>query len=225
MGLNYEGRGAGVKRCTECQLPVGACICGYRPRLPSGCSFWILTHRKEFFKPSNSARLIGACLPDVRFFRWQRTEPDAELLALLEDARYRPVLVFPREMAPLNPRSAAFSEKGAGRRAFLLLDGTWQQALKIYRKSPYLHGLPLLSLEPESPSSYGLRRSRSDRQLCTAEVAVELLRGEGELESATQLQNYFRVFCHAYLEARNHREPGCLPEMDALLAYRAERPD
>ncbi len=212
-------------RCEQCQLPLDACICRYRPTLVSACSFWILTHRKEFFKPTNSARLIGACLPDVRFFRWERTQPDADLLALLADPGFRPALVFPREMAVLNPAEQQAGAARPGKCAFLLLDGTWQQALKMYRKSPYLHGLPVVSLDPDAPSRYGLRRSRSDSQLCTAEVAVELLRSEGETRQARQLNNYFRVFCYSYIEGRNHRTPETLPEMEELLRFRAEVPD
>ncbi|MCL6416507.1 DTW domain-containing protein [Aestuariirhabdus sp. Z084] len=217
----YQGRGSGVERCGSCQIPLLACICAYRPSLHSQTHFWILTHRKEFFKPTNSARLISACLPNVRFFKWQRTEPDPELLALINDSVYRPALVFPKEMAPLNKSEAACDK--AGTRAFLLIDGTWQQALKIYRKSPYLHRLPLVSLSPQSPSKYGLRRAKGEGQLCTAEVAVELLRLEGERDQAQHLQNYFRVFCYSYLEARNHRQPELLPEMEALLNHQRER--
>ncbi len=37
---------------------------------------------------------------------------------------------------------------------FILLDGTWSEARKMFRKSPYLEHLPVLSLAPEQLSRY-----------------------------------------------------------------------
>ncbi len=55
---------------------------------------------------------------------------------------------------------------------FVLLDATWQQARKIFRKSPYLNHLPALSLQPKQLSHYRLSRSTRDDHLCTSEVAT-----------------------------------------------------
>jgi len=42
----------------------------------------------------------------------------------------------------------------------------------MFRKSPYLNHLPVLSLPPEQLSRYRLRRSTRDDHLCTSEVAA-----------------------------------------------------
>ena len=42
----------------------------------------------------------------------------------------------------------------------------------MFRKSPYLDSLPVLSLQAEQLSRYKLRRSKRDDHFCTAEVAA-----------------------------------------------------
>lgn len=64
----------------------------------------------------------------------------------------------------------------AGKRPlFVLLDATWTEARKMFRKSPYLDALPVLSLTPAQLSRYRLRRSTRGEHLCTAEVAAMCL--------------------------------------------------
>ena len=55
-------------------------------------------------------------------------------------------------------RHAARGRAGRGRRPlFILLDGTWADARKAFRKSPFLDRFPVLSLAPERLSRYRLR--------------------------------------------------------------------
>ena len=55
---------------------------------------------------------------------------------------------------------------------FILLDGTWPEARKMFNKSPYLDGFPVLAIKPDALSTYGMRVAHSDEHLCTAEVAA-----------------------------------------------------
>ena len=85
------------------------------------------------------------------------------------------------------PRRARRSTNAATRTAFI--DGTWQEARKIFRKGPpVLRALPRIALRPKAASTYTLRgnfgwRRRfsalehddGERLLCTAEAAAELL--------------------------------------------------
>ena len=86
---------------------------------------------------------------------------------------------------------------------FVLLDATWPEARKMFRKSPYLNHLPVLSLRPEQLSRYRLRRSQREDHLCTSEVAALCLALAGEPHAAQTLEAYLDVFTNHYLQAKN----------------------
>lgn len=72
----------------------------------------------------------------------------------------------------------------------------------MFRKSPYLDALPVLSLHPEQASTYRLRRSVHGHHLCTAEVAAACLALAGEGAAAQVLADWFEVFSAHYLTTR-----------------------
>ncbi len=77
---------------------------------------------------------------------------------------------------------------------FILLDGTWTEAKKMFRKSPYLAGLPLLSLQVSHLSDYQLREAQRPEQHCTVEVATALLHQAGDIQAAEGLRDHFHYF-------------------------------
>jgi DTW domain-containing protein YfiP len=85
---------------------------------------------------------------------------------------------------------------------FVLLDATWSEACKMFRKSPYLDHLPVLSLQPEKLSNYRLRRSKREDHFCTSEVAALCLELAGEGGGAEVLDAYLDVFTAHYLCAK-----------------------
>jgi DTW domain-containing protein YfiP len=93
----------------------------------------------------------------------------------------------------------------AKRPLFVLLDATWAEAGKMFRKSPYLNHLPVLSLHPEQFSTYRLRRSTRSDHFCTSEVGALCLALAGEPHAAEVLDAYLEVFTHHYLQAKNQQ--------------------
>jgi len=85
---------------------------------------------------------------------------------------------------------------------FILLDGTWDEARKMFRKSPYLKKFSVLSLQPEQLSRYKLRRAQSEAHLCTAEVGALCLDLAKDTHAAAALNAYFEVFTEHYLKAK-----------------------
>jgi len=75
----------------------------------------------------------------------------------------------------------------------------------MFRKSPYLNALPVLSLNPEQVSRYQLRRSRREDHFCTSEVASLCLELADESHAAHTLQAYLDVYTHHYLQAKQQR--------------------
>jgi DTW domain-containing protein YfiP len=109
------------------------------------------------------------------------------------------------ELAPSggsDPRSGGAWGPSTKRPLFVLLDATWPEARKMFRKSPYLDKLPVLSLQSEQLSSYKLRRSQRDEHFCTSEVGALCLALAGETHAAQVLEAYLDVFTNHYLRAK-----------------------
>ena len=102
-----------------------------------------------------------------------------------------------------DPRSDGAWGQSFKRPLFVLLDATWPEARKMFRKSPYLDRLPVLSLASDQISRYKLRRSRRDDHFCTSEVAALCLDLAGEPLAAQTLEAYLDVFTHHYLRAKS----------------------
>jgi DTW domain-containing protein YfiP len=199
------------ERCAGCRLVPSHCLCALRPVVPTQAAMCLLMADIEPLKPSNTGWLIADVVPDTFAFGWSRTETDPALLALLADPQWAPYVVFPGEFVapervvtqlPAAPASAGQPPK---RPLFVLLDGTWAEARKMFRKSPYLEHLPVLSLQPEQISNYRLRRSNRDDHFCTSEVAALCLELAGEAHAAETLSAYLDVFSSHYLDAKQQR--------------------
>lgn len=216
----FRARGSFIKRCGDCRLPASHCICRFRDVLraqavtaDSAAEFWLLMHPDEQHKPTNTGRLIADCLARTRIFTWHRKEPPAGFVELCQNPTYAPMLVFPAPPEryeerlielPLVINRAGPGEAKGPTPVFILLDGTWQQAGKMFRLTHYLQTLPVLSLSPNYRSAYRLRRAAHAGQLCTAEVAAELLLLLGAEDAALQMHNYLQVFSEHYSAARNN---------------------
>lgn len=200
----FRARGSKVRRCEACLLPQADCICAEKPTATARSAFLFLMYTGECFKPSNTGRLIADVAAEHYAFVWDRTQPNPALLAVLRDPRYLPIVVFPHEYALAdrcihNP--AVASDKIP---LFIMLDGTWREAKKMFSKSPYLDDFPVLGLTPDKASGYVLREAAHLHQLCTAEVGVEVLRLAGDLQASKDLAAYFAIFRRRYMAGKPH---------------------
>lgn len=212
-------------RCPRCRLIPSHCMCAWRPELSARAGVCLLMAEFEALKPSNTGWLIADVLPDTHAYTWSRLQADPALLALLCDPQWQPCVVFPGEFAApervvtdvwmqpvgdanthakgnTDPSAPIAATPPARRPLFVLLDGTWSEARKMFRKSPYLDALPVLSLQPEQLSRYRLRRSTHAHHFCTAEVAALCLALAGDTQAAHTLDAYLDVFSTRYLQAR-----------------------
>ncbi len=219
-------------RCAGCRLLPSHCLCAWRPRVATRAGICLLMADTEPLKPSNTGWLVADVVPDTFAFGWTRTATDHGLLALLQDPQWQALLVFPQDYAtparvlhalpPALQRSAAHPEAqaqapgmGTGpgpRPLFILLDGTWAEARKMFRKSPVLDALPVLDLQAGDAGEtapYLLRRSRCAEHFCTSAVAARCLALAGDSAAAAVLDAYLAVFSHHYLQAR-HQLPADL---------------
>ena len=215
-----EARGWRATRCRACRVIESHCLCAWRPKVQTRAGVCLIMTNKEVFKPSNTGWLIADVLADNFAFIWSRTEVDQALIDLLADPQWQAYLVFPGEYVE-QARVVNTVEPSDGKRPlFILLDATWTEARKIFRKSAYFDTLPILSLMPEKLSRYRLRRSTRSEHLCTAEVAALCLELAQDNDAANALDAYFDVFSQHYLDAKRQLPLDCSSEAhEALKRY------
>jgi DTW domain-containing protein YfiP len=236
----YKSRGQRVQRCDLCRLAKEYCICSLAPgknTVDSNAGFLLLMYDTEVLKPSNTGKLIADIIPDTFAFLWSRTTRNEELLTLLNDEKWQPYIVFPKEYADEERKVITKNvncETGK-RPLFIMLDGSWREAKKMFRKSPYLDKFPIVSFDPNqslhenmesegrekiSPvgenSRYTVRKTTLEHQFSTAEVAARVLEMTGEKCNASLLDLWFDVFNFQYQKSVCQRNKG---NVDALKNY------
>jgi DTW domain-containing protein YfiP len=179
-------------------------MCDLRRSLPCHAGMCLLMGDIEPIKPSNTGWLIADVVPDTFAFSWARTEVDPTLLQLLADPQWQPYVVFPAEFVEASRVVHTVDDTSHKRPLFILLDGTWAEARKMFRKSPYLNQYPILSLHPDHISRYRLRRSARADHFCTAEVAALCLDLAQDTQAAHLLNAYLDVYSERYLLAKRN---------------------
>lgn len=204
----FLARGNRVKRCQCCLLPQKQCLCDTLQPTTSRSRFCLMMYDTEPMKPSNTGRLIADVLPDTLAFQWSRTSPSSDLLTLATHPDWQPMVVFPSAYAGPERQVLSAPPLSGKPPLFIMLDGTWTEARKMFRKSPYLDNLPVISVDLDMTSAYRLRESHGEGQYCTAEVAIALLELAGDTQAAQSLTDHFVLFRERYLiEKPHHRVP------------------
>lgn len=202
----FIARGNRIRRCQRCLLPLKQCLCAtLKPQLAQS-RFCLMMYDTEPMKPSNTGRLIADVLPDTLAYGWSRTEPPQALLTLLQSQVYQPLVVFPAEYATAGRKVVSAPQADGKPPLFIMLDGTWPEARKMFRKSPWLDAFPVVSVSLERLSAYRLREAHEAHQYCTAEVATALLQLAGDDAAAQGLHDHFTLFRERYLAGKPHHQ-------------------
>lgn len=202
----FLARGGRIARCTNCMLLPYLCICKIKKTLSTDSAFLLLMYDDEILKPSNTGRLIADLIPDTYAFIWSRTDPEPQLLTLLMDPHWQPIVIFPSEYTTPERVMKQYQRDNNKCPLFILLDGSWAQAKKMFRKSPYLNNFPVLSFSPETLSRYLVRKATKDNQLATAEVASRALEFIGETENAHTMDLLFETFKENYMIGKERKQ-------------------
>ncbi len=225
----YNSRGWKVKRCEKCRIGLSHCICELTPKVKSNAGFLLLMYDTEILKPSNTGKLIADVVPDTYAFLWSRTEENKKLLSLLDDDQWQPFVVFPEQYADDGREVINDTVKvNTGKRPlFIMLDGSWREAKKMFRKSPYLNKFPVVSFNPDMTenneliSRYQIRQAVVSNQFATAEVAARVLDMFGEQTNANLLDLWFDVFNYQYKQSvcqTNTGNPHAVEDYQKYLA-------
>ncbi len=236
----FNARGKKVNRCELCRVSQAFCICSLTPKASSEAGFLLLMYDTEVLKPSNTGRLIADIFPDTYAYLWSRTEQDPELISLLQSEQWQPIIVFPQAYVEdksrlLKPKvghdsTTTFVNYDLSKRPlFILLDGSWREAKKMFRKSAYLANFPVISFDQDSysmdSSSSYIRCSSKDEQLATAQVAAQLLNVIDEPHNGKLLSLWYQVFNFQYQRSVCQPNQGDQEAIAKLTRYLKEEYD
>jgi DTW domain-containing protein YfiP len=168
-----------TERCPRCLLQRRVCLCAEVPVVVTRTRVVIVRHHLERWRSSNSGRLAHLALPNSELVE-HGGECGPAALPALENA----YLLFPQGEPVRVPDPLP--------RTLVVLDATWSQARRMYRKLDALRGLPVWRL-PEVPPSARMREAPSADRVSTIEAIAHALRElEGE-QVAAPLERLFAV--------------------------------
>ncbi len=157
-----------------------ACICADIPNVPTRTRVVIVRHHLEKFRSSNTGRLAHLALPNSEIVEHGGERGPAQLPAL--DGAW---LVYPD-----GPETPVLDTPP---RALVVLDATWSQARRMYRKLAALRGLPMLRLPETAMPAARLRESPGPGKVSTIEAIARALRVVEGDAVATPLEQLFEL--------------------------------
>jgi DTW domain-containing protein len=168
-------------KCARCLLPLRVCLCADIPTIATRTRIIIVRHHLERHRSSNSGRLAALALPNSEIIDHGGLTGPATLPPLAAGW-----LLYPQG----EPVTACPAPPP---RELVVLDATWSQARRMYRKLDGLRGLPLLHLAPAAMPAGRLRASPGPGMISTIEAiagALRLLEGDA---AGAALERLFAV--------------------------------
>jgi len=194
-----------AKPCPHCDFQFN-CICSLLPKLSSEHSLMLLMHPNELARDTNTGKLLTQCQLNVTQVVWDRKAPPAELLETLANPSLLPVLLFPSEESLTLEQVQQQSNEQSRRPLYIIVDATWQEARKMINKSRWLEGIAMMGLATQADSQYQLRRNQQEGNLCTLEVAAQLLGQLGEEQNQQQMLAFFEQYLPRFQAEKSGHE-------------------
>lgn len=154
--------------CPKCERPDRVCLCEFIQPFETKIHFLILRHKTEVKHAFNTAKLCALSISNLLIENGEDFSHNETLLAFL---KHKPLLVYPgKDSINLSTLRASKSPT----KHFILIDGTWSKANKIYLTNKILHNLPKLLIDTKSESDYLIRKSNKEGGISTLECVSEI---------------------------------------------------
>ena len=153
--------------CYRCRRPQAVCWCASLKPMHSPTRVVFVQHPRESRVPISTCRMAHLSLPNSELHVAMRPEG----------------LKLPPDAAVLFPSDGAVDVTcvDTAPSTLVVVDGTWSNARKLVNRSPVLSALPRISLNPDRPGNYRIRKEPKAHCLSTIEaVALVLGHLEGE---------------------------------------------
>lgn len=173
--------------CRICGLRRTICVCPILPTVQTRTQVYILRHIREAGRPSNTGRLAALAMPNAELVDCGGGVRIGE--AAIDETR----LSGPGTwlLWPDGQTSQAFYN-ATPPSSIIVLDATWHQARRLYRRMAFLQSLPKLVLPAPLSQRDRLRQQRREDGLSTIEAiaaAIALLEGEDKAHPLLILYN------------------------------------
>ena len=164
----------------------------------------LLTHERELHRASNTGFLaIENTNNIIERIVWERINPSKALTQLIENNEAallytnaspstEVTLAISSDVKPEKPVLSLLNIEAYEN--IIIIDGTWQEAKKIFNQSPYLKAAPHFTLKMTTNSLYKLRANQLEGGLCTIECIIEVLKLKGQNKIAAELIEKFDQF-------------------------------
>jgi DTW domain-containing protein YfiP len=165
-----------AERCPRCRLHTAVCMCDRIPTLSVATALVVVMHLREVNKPTASAPLAMAALPNHVWLIHGVQDKPVDLREHVPPDR-RGLLLFPSDGARV--LDAALLAEDPRPVTLVVPDGSWRQASKAARRLPGADTLEPVVLAAGPPTRYRLRREPMPGGLATMEA---IARAFGVLE-------------------------------------------
>ena len=174
--------------CSECRLPQRYCVCAQMQSTRVPFQIIVVRHPKERHKASNTAQIAKLCLRDLHIVDVPLSPrlPQEFLPHAGDHILYPPDLGVP-----------IASKEDLPQRMYVI-DGSWKQARKIYKKISVLQELAHISIKPRAIPPPRIRTPVHSYGMSTMEAISGALEFYGYQKEG---QCIFDSLCH-FIEAR-----------------------
>jgi DTW domain-containing protein len=150
--------------CVRCLLQLEICVCGALPRVEARTEIILIQHVTEQFLTSNTGRFAALALPNSRIVAYGGGATfDARPLC-------DPATALLYSSGPAPARSPARVPE-----RLIVLDGSFRQARRMYKRTPELRDLPEFSLPAPRITPTRLRRPTQPEGMSTIEAIAAAL--------------------------------------------------
>lgn len=200
--------------CIDCRLPLNACPCAQLTNHSLPFLINICSHPNEWRRNNNTAQWAVLSSADITRYRWHRKPVRMQpmLPTSINHSHTTSLqghyLLYPnensRDIRTLAQETSAINEitheadnvphHPATIKQLWVIDGTWQEAQKMFNQSPWLQQLPTLHISDRS-SQFTLRRNQQGLSTMEAMIAAiedyapNSTSAEGFKHNFTLLQN------------------------------------
>lgn len=206
--------------CPQCARAQTACMCHWVTPLSQPTEVLILQHPLEVHHAKNSAGLLHRSLPASRLLVGEQFDEPA-LRAALQEPRYT-LLLYPATAYPGHATAAPLDVAQLADPAqvrLVVLDATWRKSRKMLHQSPWLQGLPRLSLDAALVSGYSIRKAHKPGQCATLEATcAALAQLQGDARPYAALLQAFQGFVAQQAGYVLHQGPAPAGPCDATAA-------
>ncbi len=153
--------------CRACRRPKRVCVCDTLKRVDSQTHVVFIQHPLEARVGISTCRMAHLSLPNSELHVALNAE---EIPALVERLKQPDTaLLFPADDAT-DVEALAVPPK-----QLVVVDGTWDNAKKLFQRSPLLKALPRIGFVPVAPGNYRIRKEPAEHCLSTIEAVAEVL--------------------------------------------------